>query len=88
MSTPITEKALVVLGALDRSGPRTADEFVTARGWYVNSWAPTFTQLRKAGLVRRTGERRTTSHGAEAYVIEITEAGREFLVTQRREAAA
>lgn len=68
-------KEEVVLAALKDNGPMTADEFVTRRGWYVNSWAPTFTGLRKQGLVRRTGERRKTRHGADAFVVEVTEAG-------------
>jgi hypothetical protein len=64
-----TDKAAVVLKALADEGPQTVDEFVTKRGWYVNSWAPTFTELRKVGMVKRTGEMRATSHGAQAHVI-------------------
>lgn len=64
-------KEATVLTALESEGPMTVDEFVTRRGLYVNSWAPTFTALRKAGRIRRTGERRPTSHGAEAFVVEV-----------------
>ena len=56
-------------------GPMTVDEFVQARGWYVNTWAPIFTKLRQRGLVQRTGKRRQTTHGSMAHVIELTAAG-------------
>ncbi|WP_405056996.1 hypothetical protein OG474_30200 [Kribbella sp. NBC_01505] len=69
------DKTTAVLKALADEGPQTVDEFVTRRDAYVNSWAPTFTELRKAGLVTRTGAQRTTSHGAVAHVIAITPAG-------------
>lgn len=81
-------KEQIVLQALANEGPLTADEFVTRRGWYVNSWAPTFTQLRKAGLVARTGQKRKTVHGAEAFVIEITDLGRKALTAGTSAAAA
>jgi DNA-binding PadR family transcriptional regulator len=73
------DKAHTILAALDEQGPMTADEFITRRGLYVNSWAPTFTALRKHGLVARNGEKRATTHGSEAYVIEITDDGRRLL---------
>ncbi|TCC19933.1 hypothetical protein [Kribbella sindirgiensis] len=72
----LTEKAGVVLKALADEGPQTVDKFVTRRQAYVNSWAPTFTALRKAGLVQRTGKQEATSHGAKAHVIELTGKGR------------
>lgn len=75
--TPILNpKEFIILSALSAEGAMTADEFVTRRRWYVNSWAPTFTRLRERGYVERTGETRPTSHGAFAYVIDITDAGR------------
>ncbi len=70
-----TDKAEVVLKALANEGPQTVDKFVTSRGWYVNSWAPTFTELRKAGLVKRTGAMGRTTHGAKAHIIEATPNG-------------
>lgn len=75
----LNDKERVVLARLADEGPMTADAFVTSRGWYINSWAPSFTQLRKGGLVARTGEQRTTSHRSKAHVITITEAGRAAL---------
>ena len=71
----LTPKEVVVLQALEGE-PLTADEFVTTRGWYVNSWAPVFAGLRKRGLVARTGDQRTTTHGAPAFVVAITDAGK------------
>jgi hypothetical protein len=76
-----TDKAAVVLKALADEGPQTVDEFVTKRGAYVNSWAPTFTGLRKAGLVHRTGGMKRTSHGAKAHIIAASPSG---LVLARR----
>lgn len=70
------DKAAVVLKALADEGPQTVDEFVTKRDAYVNSWAPTFTKLRKADLVERIGMQRATSHGAKAHIIAITPAGK------------
>lgn len=72
-------RAGLVLSVLNDEGPMTADEFVAERGWYVNSWAPVFTQLRQAGLVKRTGQKRATIHGSDAWVIAITTAGRQAL---------
>lgn len=77
----LTHKERVVLAAL-LVEPLTVDEFVTERGWYVNSWAPTFTRLRKRGLVKRTGSMRRTSHGALAYVIGLTDAGTSALTRE------
>lgn len=74
----LTDKERFILGAL-MAGDMTVDEFVTPRGWYVNSWAPLFTKLRQRDLVRRTGEKRLTSHGAEAYVIQITRRGMDII---------
>lgn len=79
-----TDRALAILAALDTQGPMTADEFITHRGAYVNSWAPTFSGLRAHGLVARTGAKRTTSHGSSAFVVEITEAGRGYLEAAER----
>lgn len=70
------DRANTVLRALLEKGPMTADEFVTRSGVYVNSWAPTFTKLRKHGLVARTGDKRATSHKASAHVVQITDEGR------------
>lgn len=71
------EKAHAVLTALsEHPTGLTVDQFVSDRGWYVNSWAPTFTQLRQAGLIARTGIKVPTSHGATAFVVSITDAGR------------
>lgn len=77
----LPEKYITVLRALLVEGPTTADEFVRDRGWYINSWAPVFTHLRQYGLAARTGEKRKTRWGAEAYVIAITDHGRDLLVT-------
>jgi hypothetical protein len=73
------DKTTTVLRALANEGPQTVDEFVTRRGWYVNSWAPTFTKLRKAGLAMRTGDQRSTTHGARAHVIAATDTGRSMI---------
>lgn len=75
----LDDKAIEILKAIDRAGDLTVDEFVSSRGLYVNSWAPTFTKLRQNGLITRTGEKRRTSHGAEAFVLTLTQAGREAL---------
>lgn len=80
------DKAHVVLTALAEQGPMTVNQFVETRGWYVNSWAPTFTRLRKFGYVQRTGDKLPTSHGASAFVIAITDAGRAAMVSARGEA--
>lgn len=73
------DRCQVILTALREEGPQTVDEFVTRRGLYHNSWAPSFTRLRQGGLVRRNGERRLTAHGSEAYVIAVTKSGEEWL---------
>jgi hypothetical protein len=75
VSAAIDAGALTVLRALADGGPSTADRFVTSRGLYVNAWAPHFTRLRKRGLVERTGERETTTHGALAHIVRITDEG-------------
>lgn len=72
-------KARIILAAIRNEGGMTADEFVSARDWYVNSWAPTFTHLRQNGYLRRTGERRLTRHGSPAAVVDITPAGQAYL---------
>lgn len=74
VATMLTEKEALVLAEIKKR-PTTADEFTTSRGWYINSWAPTFTGLRKRGLIYRTGEQRVTVHGARAFVVAITEEG-------------
>lgn len=76
---PLTEKDGMVLRRMMREGAQTVDEFVSARGWYVNTWAPVFTGLRQRGLLARTGERRRTTHGALAHVITITDFGLDAL---------
>lgn len=81
----LDDKEELVLQVLS-FGALTADEFVSARGWYVNTWAPVFTKLRQRGLVQRTGNRRQTTHRSMAHVIEITAAGYAAL-NQQKEAA-
>ena len=81
----VNQKEQIVLRTLSR-GPLTVDEFVTTNKLYVNSWAPTFTHLRKEGLIRRTGEKRATAHGSEAHVLEITTPG--LMALAREENAA
>jgi hypothetical protein len=85
----LTRRELIVLETLAHKGPTTVDRFVGSNELYVNSWAPTFTGLRKRGLVRRTGHTEFTRQGALAYVIEITDKGRDALspVTEEEDAA-
>ena len=72
----LNRREQVVLQALAERGPMTADEFVSPAGLYVNSWAPTFTHLKDYGLVERTGQKKVTKHNGIAFVIAITDRGR------------
>ena len=49
------------------------DEFMRAHPrYYINTWAPKFTELKKAGLIAPTGEKRCTQYGKPADVLQIT----------------
>lgn len=65
------DKSKVVLDWL-RKTPGTVDEFIRETGFYVNSWAPTFTRLYQRGRIRPVGHR-TTSHGGTANVWEVVQ---------------
>ena len=69
-------KRAQILEALIREGPMTADAFISSRHLYHNTWAPIFTALREEELIERTGDRGITSHGAEAWILEITDEGK------------
>lgn len=55
-----------------RMGPGTVDQFIVETGEYVNSFAPVFTGLLKAGKIKAVGQRRT-SHGGIANVWAVVE---------------
>jgi predicted ArsR family transcriptional regulator len=60
-----------VLSSLARIGPRTADEMAASLGEDILSIRPRFTELRRLGLIEKTGERRPNKSGADANVWRI-----------------
>lgn len=60
----------LILDCVRGSGARglTLDEFCVATGKPANRVSGRFTDLRKLGLIQRSGERRTTKTGATAHV--------------------
>lgn len=75
----LNKKEVGVLRALRTEGPMIMDRYVTSRDLYVASYSGVFTNLRKAGLIARTGAEDITSHGKPAKVVRITQAGIEAL---------
>jgi predicted ArsR family transcriptional regulator len=62
-----------VYDLLRQVGPATADGLADYMGLPLNSVAPRLTELGKAGLVRRTGDRRETRSGGSAAVLEVVQ---------------
>lgn len=83
----MTKRDVYVLIAIGQADDGlTADEFVTAGGRYVNSWAPCFTRLHQGGYTRIVGQR-PTSHGSLANVHVLSNRGLVRYQLERRAAA-
>lgn len=67
------------LETLDRLGSATPLEAVAASGIGREALQPRFSELRAAGLVEPTGERRANPSGRSAAVLRLTAAGRDAL---------
>lgn len=74
MRIVLCDREQAVLRTLRNQGPMTVDAFV-ADNLYVNTWAPVFSRLKRAGLIDRTGERHFTRYGGTAHVLGITKHG-------------
>lgn len=69
----VEEKRRRILRWLGERGDGTVNEFVRQHGLYVNSWAPTFTYLKRDGLIEATGLFRETQYGSPANVWRVTD---------------
>lgn len=67
---------LAVIATLQGLGAATADEIAQSLGESILSIRPRCSELRRLGLIRRTGERRTNHSGKSADVLELTNGGR------------
>lgn len=76
-----------VLLSLEANGPMTVQEFCDMEDVALNQWAPKFSELRSAGLIERTGERRVRPTGCPPHVVRITEAGADRLTDLEMEGA-
>jgi predicted ArsR family transcriptional regulator len=75
----VTDAQAAVLRVLQR-GPCTADEIALYVGRTVLYVRPRVSELRHAGLVEATGERRRNTSGQSAAVMRLTHAGRRALM--------